>query len=215
MQYESGSFESLHYLIRYPDGYRETKRHPAILLLHGAGGRGSDLDLLKTNPYFQITDNYLDFPFITFAPQCHKDTWFDLFETLIRFAEAIAARADVDRTQIYVMGASMGGFATWQLGMSCPDLFAAIVPICGGGMYWNAGRLMNIPVWAFHGALDGTVFPEESEKMVNAVNKAGGNAKLTVFPDAAHDAWTPAYSDPELYQWFLSYVNERIRAVLD
>jgi len=208
MQYESGSFESLHYLIRYPDGYRETKRHPAILLLHGAGGRGSDLDLLKTNPYFQITDNYLDFPFITFAPQCHKDTWFDLFETLIRFAEAIAARADVDRTQIYVMGASMGGFATWQLGMSCPDLFAAIVPICGGGMYWNAGRLKDVPVWAFHGKLDDTVYVEESEKMTDWVRRYGGDPKLTVYPENGHNAWSDTYGNKAVFDWLLEHRKE-------
>ena len=37
-------------------------------------------------------------------------------------------------------------------------------------MYWNAGRLVNVPVWAFHGEKDSTVFVEESKKMVDAVN---------------------------------------------
>ena len=48
-----------------------------------------------------------------------------------------------------------------------------------------------------------------SEKMAAAVNAAGGSAKLTIYPEAEHDAWTPAYSDPELYRWFLSNVNEK------
>ena len=64
----------------------------------------------------------------------------------------------------------MGGYGTWQLAISMPEAFAAIVPICGGGMYWDAGRLKKVPVWAFHGDSDPTVFPEESVKMVNAVN---------------------------------------------
>ena len=34
---------------------------------------------MKTNPYFQITDKVEDFPFLTFAPQCHTDTWFDQY----------------------------------------------------------------------------------------------------------------------------------------
>ena len=75
------------------------------------------------------------------------------------------------------MGASMGGYGTWQLAMSMPKFFAAIVPICGGGMYWNAGRLINTPIWAFHGAKDPTVLCVESEKMVNHVNALGGKAK--------------------------------------
>lgn len=208
MRYESCTFDSLHYLIRYPQGYRETDRYPAVLFLHGAGGRGTDLELLKTNPYFQITDKAEDFPFLTFAPQCHTDTWFDCFETLIRFAEAIAARPDVDSTRVYVMGVSMGGFATWQIAMSRPDLFAAIVPICGGGMYWNAGRLKNMPIWAFHGKLDDTVYVEESEKMVAWTRRYGGDPKLTIYPENGHNAWSDTYGNSQVFQWLLSHRKE-------
>lgn len=208
MRYESKSFGYLNYLIRYPADYREKETYPAILFLHGAGGRGSDLAHLKTNPYFQITDSYLDFPFITFAPQCHKDTWFDLFETLIRFAEAIADRPDVDKSRIYVMGASMGGFATWQIAMSRPDLFSAIVPICGGGMYWNAGRLKDMPVWAFHGKLDDTVYVEESEKMADWVRRYGGDPKLTIYPENGHNAWSDTYGNKAVFDWLLEHKKE-------
>ena len=210
MRYESAQFSCLHYLIRYPHHYCETERHPAILFLHGAGGRGSDLEHLKTNPYFQITDKAEGFPFLTFAPQCHMDTWFDLFETLIRFAEAIASRPDVDSSRIYVMGASMGGFATWQIAMSRPDLFAAIIPICGGGMYWNAGRLAGVPVWAFHGAKDQVVLLEESRKMTDAVNKNGGCARLTIYPENEHNAWSDTYTNPEVFRWLLAQENKNI-----
>ena len=105
-------------------------------------------------------------------------------------------------------GGSMGGYATWQLAMSMPEYFAAIAPVCGGGMYWNARRIVNIPIWAFHGGKDPTVFPEESKKMVDAVNKRGGNAKLTIYPENGHDAWTDTYSNPELYRWLLSHTNQ-------
>jgi len=206
---------NMEYVMRYPACFDRSQKHPVILCLHGAGTRGTDISLVKNYILFREAEKFADFPFIIVAPQCSENTWFDMWPTLKSLVREIAALPYTDETRIYLTGNSMGGYAAWQLAMSIPEYFAAIAPICGGGMYWNAGRLMNIPVWAFHGALDGTVFPEESEKMVNAVNKAGGNAKLTVFPDAAHDAWTPAYSDPELYQWFLSYVNERIRAVLD
>jgi hypothetical protein len=37
--------------------------------------------------------------------------------------------------------------------------------------------------------------------MVKAINNAGGNAKLTIFPKAAHDAWTPALSDDATWEW--------------
>ena len=58
-----------------------------------------------------------------------------------------------------------------------PDWFAAAVSICGGVMYWDAERLKGLPVWAFRGALDNVVYPEESLKTVSAINKYGEEAK--------------------------------------
>ncbi|HUW20666.1 MAG TPA: prolyl oligopeptidase family serine peptidase [Sedimentisphaerales bacterium] len=66
-------------------------------------------------------------------------------------------------------------------------------------------RLKNVPVWAFHGAKDEIIPVNESEEMVAAVNACGGNAKLTVYPDAEHNAWTPTYRNKELYDWFLKH----------
>ena len=97
----------------------------------------------------------------------------------------------------------MGGYATWQLAMSMPDCLAAIVPICGGGLYWNASRLANVPVWAFHGAKDPTVLLEESVKMVDAVNRTKGEAKLTVYPENGHDAWSDTFRNPDVFAWLL------------
>ena len=201
-------FEGMKYIVSYPSSYSKGKKYPVILFLHGVGSRGTDISSLKTNPYFLITDKIKKFPFITIAPLCHRNTWFDLFETLKEFVLYFTESDYVDINRVYVMGASMGGYATWQLAMSMPEQFAAIVPICGGGMYWNADRLVNLPVWAFHGANDGCVKPEESRKMVNAINTNGGNAKLTIYPENGHDAWSDTYSNPEVYEWLLSNVRK-------
>jgi predicted peptidase len=101
----------------------------------------------------------------------------------------------------------MGGYGTWSLASEYHDRFAAIAPICGGGERLLAGKLKDVPVWAFHGELDKTVPIERSREMVDAVNHAGGNAKLTVYPDAAHDSWTVTYDNKELYKWFLSHIK--------
>lgn len=106
------------------------------------------------------------------------------------------------------MGVSMGGYAAWQLAMSMLEYFAAMVPICGGEMYWNAERLVNVPVWAFHGGKDPIVHLEESVKMVDAVNSFGGNAKLTVYPENEHDAWNDTYSNPQVFNWLLQHRNQ-------
>ena len=43
--------------------------------------------------------------------------------------------------------------------------------------------------------------------MVDAVNGCGGNAKLTVYPDNGHDAWSDTYKNPEFFKWLLSNKN--------
>ena len=215
MYFEEFEIDSMRYVIRYPNEFDSKKRYPAILMLHGAGTRGSDLEKVKGNAFFTLTEEMSDFPFVVFAPQCSKNTWFDHFETLKTFVKRIAALPFIDPSHLYLTGASMGGYGSWQLAMSIPEYFAAVAPVCGGGMYWNAARLANVPVWAFHGALDKTVLPEESEKMVNAVNKKNGNARLTIYPDIGHHAWTPTFSNPALYEWFLSHKNENAKELVN
>ena len=202
---EEHTLDGLHYLIRYPSGYVRGQRYPVLFFFHGAGTRGVDIGKLKSNPFFTHINAIEPFPFVVIAPHCTENTWFDLFEGLQALIRAVAASDFCDKTRIYAIGASMGGYATWQLGMSMPDLLAAIVPICGGGMYWNAGRLKNTPVWAFHGEKDPVVLVEETKKMVAATQKAGGNVKMTLYPEAAHDAWTETYQNGEVFRWLLSH----------
>lgn len=209
------NLEQLKYVIEYPEHFDINRKYPVIVCLHGAGGRGNNIDVLLNNPFFQETRKIEKFPFILIAPLCSENTWFDLWHLLKSLIRQIPEMPYVDEERIYMMGASMGGYATWQLAMSMPEYFAAIAPICGGGMYWNAARLVNTPVWAFHGARDTTVIPEESKKMVDAVNRAGGNAKLTIYPDNAHNAWSDTYSNPELYAWFLDHTNQNIKELVD
>jgi predicted peptidase len=98
----------------------------------------------------------------------------------------------------------MGGYGTWHWAAATPNRFAAIAPICGGGDPGQAFRLKDLPIWAFHGAKDYIVPLSESVDMVEAVEGVGGNVKLTIYPDAAHDSWTETYHNPLLYDWFLT-----------
>ena len=201
-------FYGLKGLVRVPQSLKEGEKLPVLLFLHGAGTRGNDLDLLLDNTFFQTTLKYKDFPFITIAPQCNKDSWFDHLHELKLLLKAITTDSRTDESRIYLMGNSMGGYGAWQLAMSCPEYFAAIVPICGGGMYWNAARLMYVPIWAHHGEKDPVVNVSESIKMVDAVNEKGGNARITIYEGVGHNAWGPTYENYEVFKWLLSNKNE-------
>lgn len=205
-------YKNFEYIKKVPSVEKE--KYPAILLLHGAGSRGNDIRELLNNPAFaeESLIKKDDFPFILFAPQCFANSWFDIFEQLQEFAKWIAADPMVDKQRVYLMGASMGGYATWQLAMSIPEVFAAIIPICGGGMYWNVWQLHDVPVWAVHGKDDEVVLPRESEKMVEVMLSQNSNAKLTLLDNVAHDSWNYVYKSEFFFDWLLSHKKSVIRS---
>ncbi len=196
------------YLLFLPEGYEQGgKKWPMMLFLHGAGERGSDLNKVKMHGPPKIVQQQKDFPFIVVSPQCPSGQWWPgKIDTLKALVDEIAADYEVDKDRMYLTGLSMGGYGTWALGAAYPDLFAAAIPICGGGQpFAMAPKLKDLPIWAFHGAKDPVVPISQSEEMVEAINRAGGNAKLTVYPQAGHDSWTATYDNPDIYEWLLKH----------
>ena len=203
----------LDYLLHLPKGYGVEGMHewPLILFLHGAGERGTDLELVKKHGIAKITELGEDFPFIAVSPQCPPNSWWwQEIDALIGLLDEIVRTLAVDADRVYLTGLSMGGYGTWHLAVAQPDRFAAIAPICGGGLWYEGfpervSVLRHVPVWAFHGAKDPSVPLDESAKMVKALQTCGGNVRFTVYPEATHDSWTETYENPELYEWFLSH----------
>ncbi len=202
----------LPYLLHLPRDYEADpeRRRPMILFLHGAGERGDDLEQVKVHGIPKVAEA-LDLPFIAVSPQCPVDTWWsDHLDALDLLIDDVAARYAADPDRLYLTGLSMGGYGTWHLAAVYPDRFAAIAPICGGGA-WHAGfpgrvaTLKAVPTWVFHGAKDRVVPPRESRRLVRALQAAGGDVRLTLYPEAGHDSWTETYENPELYAWFLSH----------
>ena len=109
-----------------------------------------------------------------------------------------------DKTRFYSSGISMGGYTAYQLMMSRPQMFTAGIVCCGGGMYWNASRLRDIPLRIFHGAQDKVVFPCESENMTKKINECGGNATLTIYSECEHNCWDKVYTNKENFEWLLN-----------
>jgi predicted peptidase len=110
---------------------------------------------------------------------------------------------NIDKNSITLTGLSMGGYGTWSYGAEHTDIFAGLMPICGGGNVEDAEKLSKIPIWAFHGDADDVVPVERSRVMVEAVKQAGGNVKYTEYPGVDHGSWEPAYDDPESIAWLL------------
>ncbi len=200
----------LSYLLHLPAGYDAAAdtTWPVILFLHGAGERGTDLELVKVHGIPKLAEADPKFPFIAVAPQSPAETrWPAHLDALDTLLDHILADHAADPNRVYLTGLSLGGQGTWEWALAKPERFAAIAPICGWGQPELACNLKDMPVWAFHGALDTVVPPAGSEDMVAAIEACGGDPRLTIYPDAGHDSWTVTYDNPELYAWLLEQVK--------
>jgi predicted peptidase len=158
-------------------------------------------------------------------PQCPTDKWWDAaFEDVEKMMDATRKEYRVDPARITLTGLSMGGYATWVWGPNKLDVFAALMPVCGGGdsrdmkhlvagemdvekygtVDERAPKLATVPIWAFHGKRDDVVPPFRTQQMVKKVKEAGGNVKYTEFPEDGHNSWDSTYGDPEVIAWLLS-----------
>lgn len=203
-----GSTSGLTYTVYLPDGYyRSTRRWPAILALHGSGTVGDDIGRVRASEIPRLLEEGRRLPFVVIAPLSPRQGW-DVEALDAVLGEALRKyRLDEDR--IYLVGASMGGNGAWMLGAAHPERFAAVVPVCGWGDPASAARLRGVPTWAFHGDEDTVVRPERSWEMVTALEEAGGDVMLTIYPGVGHDSAKRTYADPTLYDWLRSHRRRR------
>ncbi|MCH5599869.1 carboxylesterase family protein [Niabella ginsengisoli] len=200
-----------------------------MVFLHGAGERGNDNEKQLTHggKLFLEEKNRDQHPAIVVFPQCSQSSFwsnvkvkgtgaerlFDFadggtptvpMQLVIDLTKEILAKYSVRKNQVYVMGLSMGGMGTFELVNRMPETFAAAVPICGGANISTAKNLKSVKWWVFHGAKDDVVLPRYSEEMVAAMKKNNVDVKFTLFPDANHNSWDPAFAQPELLNWMFA-----------
>ncbi|MBQ5789057.1 MAG: prolyl oligopeptidase family serine peptidase, partial [Thermoguttaceae bacterium] len=180
---------------------------PLMLMLHGSGERGDDLNKLKVyGPamYCSKAESAKDWKFFTVAPQCPSGVGWSAPQLSVMI-DKLCEKYPIDKSRVYVTGVSMGGYGTWNLLAECPEKIAAAAPICGGGNVDAAAKMASTPIWAFHGDQDKAVPLGASQRMIDAVKAAGNEeAKLTIYPGVGHNSWINAYAEADLYTWLLS-----------
>jgi predicted peptidase len=199
---------ALPYTIFFPHSYTSSgEPAPLLLFLHGMGERGTDFSKLMIHGPLKHFDRDT-FPFILVSPLLPDSQVWDA-HVLLALLDDLEQRYNIDRTREYVTGLSMGGFGTWDLVATAPHRFAAALPIAGGGNPVAACQLRDTPVWAFHGALDTAIPPAQTEEMVEWLRNCGGKVRLTLYPDATHNAWARTFADPEVWKWVLAQRRTR------
>jgi predicted peptidase len=220
-KYVNDKGDTLYYRQLFPDA-DTMRRYPLVVFLHGAGERGNDNEAqLKWGVMNFATDqNMILHPAFVIAPQCPEKTSWSNFsrggkiedarlqptpakpmELVIGLIHQLIKTQRIDTNRIYITGLSMGGFGTYDAIERYPDLFAAAVPVCGGGDVTRAASIAHLPIWIFQGAEDPAVNPAYALFMFEALTKAGAHPAFTQYPEVGHFSWLGAYSDPLMMEW--------------
>lgn len=212
--------DTLKYRMLNPD-YDTLRKYPLVIFLHGSGERGNDNNAqLKWGVMNFATDQNMKLhPAFVIAPQCPANSsWANFSERsnssitlhsspskpmalLMELVQQLKKQYGIDTNRIYITGVSMGGFGTFDAISRYPDMFAAAVPVCGGGDLSKASLISQIPIWIFAGAEDPAVSPVLSFDMAGALTKAGAHPGFTQYPEVGHFSWIAAYSDPFMMEW--------------
>lgn len=196
----------LPYLFFRPDLNAEQKA-PLVVVLHGSGERGKDgRSQLKAVGTFLVRPSFQSIhPCFVVAPQCPKDlNWHsrgsaDVPGAVLGIIDDLIANETVDPSRVYLCGYSMGAFGCWHYLGAMPGRFAGCLAIAGGGNPEDADAIAHTPVWAIHGEDDPVIDVQQSRQMVDAVNSAGGNAKLTILKQCGHHSFQVVKQRPKAY----------------
>ena len=201
-----------HYLSYTPKDYSsdKSKTWPLIIYLHGGSDRGTDLNKLYSNGIPDQIYSGREFPFIIIAPQCPEHIRFSTENWFENFFKEIIVKYRIDTNRVYLTGVSLGGSGTWYIAAKYSDKFAAIAPMSGFTSHLdfidnNIDKLIDIPIWAFHGKIDNVVPFEETERIIKKLDGKNKALKFTIEAQVGHWINWLIYPNQELYDWFLRH----------
>ncbi len=212
------------YAICLPRNFKADKKYPLVVSLHGAASnhrlnlrrvfgqsnRPGETDVEATR-YFP---EWRDIDFIVASPLARGTMGYqgiaekDVYDVLAD----VKKRFPIDEDRVYLTGLSMGGGGTLWLGLTRPDVWAAIAPVCPAppeGAADLAGNALNVPVHIFQGGADPVVKPEGVRDFAKRMEGLGVKVEYTEYPGVGHDSWVNAYKDEAIFDWFAKHRRKR------
>lgn len=217
-EFQSATGVKLPYRLYAPGAAKRDQELPLILYLHGSGGAGTDNrkqisggNVLGTHLWIEPAMQERH-PAFVLAPQIPETTrWHSSGDeslphvaALLELLNELRSELRIDPRRVYVIGQSLGGFGAWDLIAKHPEIFAAAVPLCGGGDTKRILLARNVAVWAFHGAKDPTVLASHSREMVAALRTVNSSVRYTEYPDVGHNVWARAFRERDLPAWMFA-----------
>ncbi|MBI1290368.1 hypothetical protein GC173_03890 [bacterium] len=173
------------YNLYVPTTYDPAKATPLVVALHGKGATWQSwFAALPVEEWAEKEG------FIVATPHGRGD-WFylgpgerDVFEVI----DDVKGLCTVDTDRLYLIGHSMGGFGTWHIGASHPDVFAAIVPMSTWPPVPLVPNLSHTPVLLLHGDADPVVPIEWGLRGVRHLEENRIEHRWVAVPGLGHES---------------------------
>ena len=212
------------YTIYIPPEFDESKAYPLVVMLHGAGSNHrlalrrvfgkSNLpgeNDVEASAYFP---EWQDVDMIVAAPFARGTMGYQGFaeKDVMDMIADIKRRFRIDENRTYLTGLSMGGGGTLWLGLSYPDMWAAIAPVCPAPpakAIQLAPNALHMAVRFVHGTNDGAVPVEVSREWVGKLKLLGTkHVEYEELPGVDHWSWVQAYEDGRVFDWLAGYERD-------
>jgi predicted esterase len=212
------------YGLYMPKDFDPSKKYPLVIMLHGA----SSNDRLALRRVFgksnlpgesdaQASSYYpqwKDIDYFVATPYCRGTMGYqglleqDVYDVLAE----VEKNFPIDPDRVYLTGLSMGGGGSVWIGLTRPDIWAAIAPVCPAippaahDLVINA---LNYPVHVFQGGADPTVSPALTRAFVQRLKYLGAQIEYAEYPGVGHNSWENAYKDEAIFTWFSQFRRNR------
>lgn len=220
------------YSVYIPEDFDESKSYPLVVFLHGAWsnhrlgmrrlfgvGNSQGYDFIKPGnvPFendVEATRYWPEFRavgYIAAAPLARGTAGYqgipeqDVYDMI----DDLKARFRIDEDRIYLTGLSMGGGGTLWLGLTRPDIWAAIAPVCPAppdGTLGLAGNAGNLPVHLFIGDKD--FLFQTAQEWKAKLGTTAQRLDYAEYPGVGHNSWEWAYKDAFIFEWFSQFKRD-------
>jgi predicted peptidase len=202
------------YSVWLPPGFSTRVKWPAILFLHGSGECGADgLKPTTIGLGPALSAHPERWPMVVVFPQKdHEELeWEEREEFALKVLDHAIGPCSIDRHRVALVGVSQGAHGAWMVAAHHPERWTCVVAVAGYGRARTVSpRVARLPVWAFHGLRDDLVDPNDTRRIVAGIRDDrvrlgldSTGVRMTLYPDANHNSWDPAFAETELPGWIL------------
>ncbi len=137
------------YRVILPDNFQLNRQYPLVVFLHGYS-----VETTKINPKIPAKNTWqqsIGGDFLIAEPYGRRNTDFVSIgeDDVLTVLNEVERLYHVDKSRVFLLGASMGGYGTYTVGLHHPDLWAGLVPVCGQAdwYFWLQLKRDSLPPW--------------------------------------------------------------------